>query len=304
MDSGKTSYVSILQIQLFLSVFEEHSFSKAGLKYNIEQSSVSRYISALEKTLEVQLFQRDTRPICPTRQAEILYEQWKPLVQSYNDSVKSIESHEEIIVYTMDYLSFIPEIPEIRRFLNSRHINCNVDIKYAAFAEWEKILRDGNADMVIAMGNDHVPKNKDFIYEELLKYSNTICMLKTNPLSSKAQIDYSDLADQNLVTIDPDAHFNINLTLKGIFENTIGTVPNIVRTISSPLGLSSSLEADNEVAFCGDFIRKSSSPLVKYYELPGSYSYLYAIRRRGHTPPELRNVITAFKEYFAQYHPE
>ena len=39
--------VSLLQIQVFLAVAEQHSFSKAAEQVNLEQSTVSRRIGVL-----------------------------------------------------------------------------------------------------------------------------------------------------------------------------------------------------------------------------------------------------------------
>lgn len=48
--------VSLLQIQVFLAVAEQHSFSKAAEQVNLEQSTVSRRIGVLERELGVWLF--------------------------------------------------------------------------------------------------------------------------------------------------------------------------------------------------------------------------------------------------------
>ena len=45
--------VSLLQIQVFLAVAEQHSFSKAAEQVNLEQSTVSRRIGVLERELGV-----------------------------------------------------------------------------------------------------------------------------------------------------------------------------------------------------------------------------------------------------------
>jgi DNA-binding transcriptional LysR family regulator len=58
--------VEIKQIQFFLSVVETGSFSAAADELYISQSSLSKQIIALEKTLDVQLFDRSKRQVTLT----------------------------------------------------------------------------------------------------------------------------------------------------------------------------------------------------------------------------------------------
>ena len=53
--------VSLLQIQVFLAVAEQHSFSKAAEQVNLEQSTVSRRIGVLERDDEVLVCDRFLR---------------------------------------------------------------------------------------------------------------------------------------------------------------------------------------------------------------------------------------------------
>jgi len=55
---------SLLQAQIYVAMIaEEGSFSRAARKLRTSQSSLSRRIAELEKTLEVKLFERSTRKL-------------------------------------------------------------------------------------------------------------------------------------------------------------------------------------------------------------------------------------------------
>lgn len=58
----------------FLVLYEFKNFSTAAKKLGITQSALSKCIKKLEAKLQIRLFDRNTRPITPTTDANILYE--------------------------------------------------------------------------------------------------------------------------------------------------------------------------------------------------------------------------------------
>jgi DNA-binding transcriptional LysR family regulator len=61
------------KIRLFYEVAEAGSFTRAGENLGLNQSSISRHISALEHELKVPLFHRHARGLILTEHGEILY---------------------------------------------------------------------------------------------------------------------------------------------------------------------------------------------------------------------------------------
>ena len=87
--------VSLLQIQVFLAVAEQHSFSKAAEQVNLEQSTVSRRIGVLERELGVRLFRREERPVGLTEAGELLYSRWRPLLAAFEQYVQVLERFQD-----------------------------------------------------------------------------------------------------------------------------------------------------------------------------------------------------------------
>lgn len=67
-------------MRVFIKVVEEGSFSKAAPHVGITQSSASRYISALEDELGVQLIQRSTRKLNLSEAGQIYYESARQII--------------------------------------------------------------------------------------------------------------------------------------------------------------------------------------------------------------------------------
>ncbi len=82
--------MDIRNLKVFLSVYEEKSFSKASKVLNVSQPTVSEHLKNLEEELKVSLFDRLGRRIVPTRHGEELYPKALKVVRSFESL------HEEI----------------------------------------------------------------------------------------------------------------------------------------------------------------------------------------------------------------
>ncbi|MCD6200021.1 MAG: LysR family transcriptional regulator [Deltaproteobacteria bacterium] len=65
--------LDIRQLQIFLAVWENRSFSRAAHDVYLTQPTVSGHIRALEETLGVRLFDRSGKDVTPTKAGEVLY---------------------------------------------------------------------------------------------------------------------------------------------------------------------------------------------------------------------------------------
>lgn len=65
--------MDIHHLRVFASVFKNRSFSKASGELHLSQPTISDHIRALEEELSCRLFDRLTRTIIPTEEAESLY---------------------------------------------------------------------------------------------------------------------------------------------------------------------------------------------------------------------------------------
>lgn len=78
--------MEIKQVQYFLAIVETGSFSAAADNLYISQSSLSKQIIALEKSLDVQLFDRSKRKVSLT-EAGIVFEKH---AHTFNELYKSM----------------------------------------------------------------------------------------------------------------------------------------------------------------------------------------------------------------------
>lgn len=129
-------------IEVFCSVYEEGSFSKAALRLRCSQPTISGHIKNLESYVEARLFDRLPRRIVPTRAGQVLYRHGRIIlnekeaaIQELNKLLNRIEGTLSIWSSTIpgDYLlpqliaSFHSKVPAIRiemRISDSKDV-CN-----------------------------------------------------------------------------------------------------------------------------------------------------------------------------------
>src|SRR5260370_19245269 len=72
LDACSRRPVDIRQLEMFLAVAEEGSFTRAGERLHVSQSAISRQIGLLEKELGGPVFNRDGRRVSLTHPGELL----------------------------------------------------------------------------------------------------------------------------------------------------------------------------------------------------------------------------------------
>src|SRR5260370_222891 len=86
--------MELRHLRYFVAVAEERNFTRAAERLHMAQPPLSRSIQQLEETLEVQLFQRDSRPLKLPETGKFFYPhalQWlaqTPVLESTTDPVK------------------------------------------------------------------------------------------------------------------------------------------------------------------------------------------------------------------------
>jgi DNA-binding transcriptional LysR family regulator len=75
--------MDLKQINYFMWVYEERSFSKAAAKANVVQSALSMQIRRIEDEFGVQLFDRLPRGVEPTEAGRKFYERCIPITQNF-----------------------------------------------------------------------------------------------------------------------------------------------------------------------------------------------------------------------------
>src|SRR5215468_2776807 len=95
--SATIEALDLNQVSTFVRVIEAGSFTDAARALGLPKSSVSRRVSALEKSLRVRLVQRSTRKLVMTEAGRIYFERARTALAGLSDaSVAVIDMSGEI----------------------------------------------------------------------------------------------------------------------------------------------------------------------------------------------------------------
>ncbi|MGR5092646.1 LysR family transcriptional regulator [Vibrio maritimus] len=122
---------SIEQLQSFVAVYEQGSFSKAAQALDKHRTTIGQVISNLEDELAVELFERVGRTAQPTEDATLLYRYAKQVIEQARsfDKLALSLSFGELESITIAYTSFLPTraIALVRKKLLELHPNMKVN---------------------------------------------------------------------------------------------------------------------------------------------------------------------------------
>jgi len=293
---------SLFQVKLFLTVAESRSFSRAAEIMHVEQSTLSRRIAVLEQELGFSLFNRNSRPIGLTERGELLYEQWKPLVGAFEHSLSMVYAQREknegrLSICMVDSGVQLNDVPAISKLIRETYPDVALMFHYAPMSHWHDPLVEGLCDLAISVGFDLIGADSRFHAEEIMTVPKLACVLKSNPLSQKDSITFDDLRDQRFVTIS-DASTPRHADYIRTLCSSHGFEPVFSGRSSNAHGLTSMLQRDDEVLICDQFLRGLDNPMFTLFELPDTYSGLYAIHLRGSSNPYLSPFIQVLKSYY------
>ncbi|MDR1571523.1 MAG: LysR family transcriptional regulator [Clostridiales Family XIII bacterium] len=297
--------VSMYQIQLFLAVAEDRSFSRAALRMNLTQPALSKRIAALEDIVGAELFDREKRPVALTDVGGALLEKWKAIARQFELSVDearclSARKRTRLVVGIVDSSRQIPSFHLAGKQLARGFPGIGFSWDYVVYSRWREKLNSGELDIMFTLRMEEPNFTDDLSYEPVIVCPKLVCMLKSNPLSAKESITYEDLRTQKFVVNSPLA---MPMHYVFIRENTLrhGFEPKIARYSKSTSGLISCLENDDEVVVCDMFLRDVDSEFLKVFELPDTFSGLDAVWLADNGNPYIRPYIDLLKVLLEQY---
>lgn len=225
---------STKNLQCFIEVAKQQSFTKASAKLFLTQSAISKNIQQLEQDLEVQLFKRNLNQISLTKKGKIYYNKVSKILEDLRQlstNLKSQETTQEISINIAPSLSnyFINLLKDFKEQCPNYQINLanNTDNK--------------NCDVEIAAFKNKAPNSKLLFDENLLLIGNKNCKINKLPQITKHNFlihasrpgSLKDFLNRNNCHLNlnkmPDKFEHFYMIVNAIKENLgIGLVPDFL----------------------------------------------------------------------------
>jgi len=196
--------MTFTQIEYFLEVARCENFTKASKNLYISQQVVSKQVHALEKELNLQLFNRGNRQITLTDSGRVLFDAWSKMLEENQVALqKAIDANS--LIRTKIRLG-INEVTSIIDYVMPKMIECNnhnpnIEFEYELGSATYLIdlLEKNKIDMMVSFSSE-VEENTTFNYLVLdtMKVDLAIIISKNHPLAIRKQLELTDLKNETL----------------------------------------------------------------------------------------------------------
>lgn len=199
---------TIQEIECFLAVAEELSFSRAAQRLNLSQPPLSRHIQSLEEKLGAALFLRSTRTVSLTEAGRLYRSDARELLVKLDSAGNSVRraGSGEIDRLRLAFVGALLDaklVDVLRQFRQIRP-NCQIHLSDLAPGAQLEALRLGSLDagFIGAAPQKTFRHLRTFVwrYEPL-----HIALPENHPLASQATIRPAQITDEGWVMVSRDA---------------------------------------------------------------------------------------------------
>ncbi|MGF3067016.1 LysR family transcriptional regulator [Facklamia sp. P12945] len=256
--------MDIRQIKYFIAVAETKNISHAAKSLFITQPTLSQAIKKIELELDTQLFTYSEKEMTLTHTGKILYDRGKNLTEAFDELVLEIQGYNhnpaEIMKVGLTSLFAIQFMPQISKFI-ATHSNLELVLVQDGSRHLQQLLAEGTIDI----GLVSFPKIEEGIHIEPLNtttqgYKVSVVLPKSNPLSSRASLEFKDLRDENFCNLTDNFMLGEMLPKRC---RKVGFDPNIVLVNNDWEVLTHSLKSLNSICI----LPSEFKPLSKLEEL-------------------------------------
>jgi DNA-binding transcriptional LysR family regulator len=189
--------VELRDIEIFLTLAEELHFGRTAERLHVTPARVSQAIKKQERRIGAALFERDNRHVALTPIGRQLFDDLQPMYRGMRASIERAVLAARGTTNVLR-LGMVNENPQDLRPLfdtfKSRQPECDLQLRYAGFADPFRLLRSGDVDLLIAW----LP-----VREPDLTVGPIVCtepvVLSVGPghrLAGRESVSYEDLGDE------------------------------------------------------------------------------------------------------------
>lgn len=260
---------SIEHFRQFLTLSEYLNYSTAAESMFITQPALSRHITALERELDIKLFNRTTQSVTLTPAGEMFRDRISALVEDYDDICSRMRILKSgfssrlrigVPYYAMnDYLGYTPE-----RF-SSRYPEIKLQYIIGDPNETFEALVADKVDLAITasypMPNMSGLERKD-VFEEPLG----VLINKDDPLTQKSALSLTDLKNYDFFSVD-NSYFSASWHHTVSLCRKAGFTPKGPAFFNQMEALFMGIRRGDGITVIGRHMRSAESELIAYRPL-------------------------------------
>lgn len=246
--------ISMLQIEVFLTVADCKSITAAARKLYISQSAATRLMQKLEAYLNVTLLERTNRGVELTKNGADLYRMIKQLysrmnVALYNARLAGAGAQKIVRVACAENNEIFDEVTPLIKQFENQYPGLTVDLKICSFQELREGILSGTFDIVFT----YSVSSHNLVGIETRYYKHFDTYFAVSASSKAIQNDclnHALLAD-SYIYMSPGARFDLTATRDLGICNKHGFAPKGIRYISDEPAVATMIIDDGGFSICG-----------------------------------------------------
>ncbi len=233
-----------LQIDYFMAVATNSSFTKTSEELFVSQPAISKQIALMEKELGVRLFIRNNRKTELTEAGKIYYDffsRYKAEIGNIKHEVSELDgiASQTITIGILEGWDFASWLTKIIKEYRASHGYVDILINYVGAKEISTMLLTDEIDLAISLKNTF-DTFAEIESHNILETRKKLIYSKQNPIASKADLSPEDFAKEKFFApwsiMDDTVTKSINMYMQpyGIrpkiqFVNNLESMINCVR---------------------------------------------------------------------------
>lgn len=274
-------------IRIFLFAAKYGNYSRAAQELNITQSMVTKTIHSIEQQFGIILFVRSHNNMQLTPAGRVLYKQWTNIISSFEDSIQ--EAHfaqtgsAKQLTIGISYLSVDSLIRDLIDKCTQADRDVEINMEFYSMAEsWEKLENNEVDAILTSMHEMTLDRKKEFSYVIFQKAYNAVFISKSNPLSQKEKIEYSDLKKESFIALSENSD-KCNIKSLEWAGKMGGFTPAIACYVPNGLSIKPLLIANKGIAIA-DSLSGFEGDQVKMFILDNAFNYRIIVWRKSFVP--------------------
>jgi DNA-binding transcriptional LysR family regulator len=197
--------VTLMQVKAFLSVARCGSFTQAAHVLHISQPALSVQVRQLEDSLNLRLFDRDTRHVALTHSGnellpifQRLYVEFERVVANARDLAAKKQGVVRLACVPSIATTYLPEAIALFR---KRHPNISIDLRDAHGRRVVSLVRSDDVEMGITNASFN---SEEIDYLDLYQEKIHVVFPKSHPIGALEQVTIEQIAKYPLVLLSPE----------------------------------------------------------------------------------------------------
>ncbi len=286
------------QLNTFILVADEGSFSKAAEKLYISATAVIKQINTLEESINLKLFNRSFKGVSLTEPGKSLYNDSKYIIQYLKDSIiraqNAANSEENTIRVGTSIMTPSHLLMEI--WPNVHNLYPNLKFKLVSFENTPENAREilgnlgQNIDIVAGIFDDTLLNYRQCEALEISKIKLCCAVSVHHKLADKEKISIEDLAGENFMLIRKEWSEYVDKLRDDLLNNYPSI--NIIDFPFYNVEVFNQCESENNVLLTIDYWR-NVHPLMRIIPVEWDYTIPYGFLHSPNPSPQVEAFLKA-----------